>query len=75
MTFEEQLIKKSYFETYIDSGNRTHPVRILGELYLAEQKNDMPDLSHIRFAQGEVYFHNKDYEAAIFKWENITNEL
>jgi GTPase Era involved in 16S rRNA processing len=75
MTFEGQLIKKSYFETYTDSGERVHPIRVLGELYLAEQKNDMPDLSYIRFAQGEVYFHNKDYEAAIFKWENITNEL
>ncbi|WHX41632.1 dynamin family protein [Mesobacillus sp. AQ2] len=75
MTFEEQLINKSYFETYMDSGNRTHPVQVLGELYLAEQKNDMPDLANIRFAQGEVYFHHKDYEAAIFKWENITNEL
>lgn len=75
MTFEGQLIKKSYFETYMDSGERVHPIRVLGELYLAEQKNDMPDLSYIRFAQGEVYFHNKDYEAAIFKWENITNEL
>ncbi len=75
MTFEEQLIKKSYFETYMDSGSRIHPVQVLGELYLAEQKNDMPDLANIRYAQGEVYFHHKDYEAAIFKWENITNEL
>ncbi|WP_226645193.1 dynamin family protein [Mesobacillus subterraneus] len=75
MTFEEQLIKKSYFETYMEQGNQAHPVRVLGELYLEEQKNDMPDLSYIRFAQGEVYFHNRDYEAAIFKWENITNEL
>jgi signal recognition particle receptor subunit beta/tetratricopeptide (TPR) repeat protein len=75
MTFEEQLIKKSYFETYMESVNQIHPVRVLGELYLEEQKNDMPDLSYIRFAQGEVYFHNKDFEAAIFKWENITNEL
>ena len=75
MTFEEQLIKKSYFETHMGSGERNHPVRVLGEMYLAEQKNDMADLSYIRFAQGEVYFHNKDFEAAIFKWENITNEL
>lgn len=75
MTFEEQLIKKSYFETSMEQRSQAHPVRVLGELYLEEQKNDMPDLSYIRFAQGEVYFHNKDYEAAIFKWENITNEL
>lgn len=75
MTVEEQLIKKSYFEIYMESGNRTHPVQVLGELYLAEQKKDMLDLAKIRYAQGEVYFHHKDYEAAIFKWENITNEL
>ncbi len=75
MTVEEQLIKKSYFEIYMESGNRTHPVQVLGELYLAEQMKDMPDLAKIRYAQGEVYFHHKDYEAAIFKWENITNEL
>jgi tetratricopeptide (TPR) repeat protein len=75
MTFEEQLIKKSYFETQLGSEIQNHPIRVLGELYLSEQKNDMPNLSYIRFAQGEVYFHNKDFEAAIFKWENITNEL
>lgn len=75
MTLEEQLIKKEYYRTYMESGERNHPVRVLGELYLAEQEKDMADLAYIRFAQGEVYFHNKDYEAAIFKWENITNEL
>ena len=25
--------------------------------------------------QGEVYYHCKDYEAAIFKWEQVANEL
>ena len=49
--------------------------QVLGEAYLEEQKKDISDLSAIRFAQGEVYFHYKDYESAIFKWENIRNEL
>ena len=50
------------------------PIQVLGEAYLEEQKKDIPDLSAIRFAQGELYFHFKDYESAIFKWENIQNE-
>ncbi len=74
MTLEEQLIKKAYFENYMD-GNKDHPVRVLGELYLEENKKDIADLANIRFAQGEVYFHHKDFEAAIFKWENIKGEM
>lgn len=70
-----QLINKSYFESFLGETETAHPIRVLGEAYLEEQKNEMYDLSHIRYAQGEIYFHNKDYEAAIFKWENITNEL
>jgi tetratricopeptide (TPR) repeat protein len=76
MTLENQLIQKMYYETFMDeSNNGNQPIQVLGEAYMMEQKNEMPDLSYIRFAQGEVYFHNKDYEAAIFKWENIVNEL
>jgi tetratricopeptide (TPR) repeat protein len=71
---DEQLIKKAYFEKYIE-GLEDHPVLILGELSLEESNKEIPDLSYIRFAQGEVYFHHKDYETAIFKWENINNEL
>ena len=48
---------------------------MLGDAYFEEQKKDVSDLSAIRFAQGEVYFHYKDYETAVFKWENIRNEL
>ncbi|MDP4083336.1 MAG: dynamin family protein [Bacillota bacterium] len=72
---EKQLIQKKYFETFIELNKGTEPIAVLGEIFMNEQKNEMPDLSYIRFAQGEVYFHNKDYEAAIFKWENILNEL
>src|SRR5699024_9400635 len=33
-----------------------------------------PELSSIRFGQGEVYFLKKDYEAAIFKWQQPIEE-
>lgn len=72
---ENQLIRKSYYEAYMEENEKIHPVRVLGAIYMAEQQKELPDLSYIRFAQGEVYFHNKDYETAIFKWENISNEL
>ncbi len=76
MKMEDCLVKKAFYEEKFLQGDlEEHPIRQLGELYLEEQKKDMADLSYIRFAQGEVYFHNCDYEAAIFKWENIHNEL
>ncbi|MFE8697191.1 GTP-binding protein [Cytobacillus sp. FJAT-53684] len=75
MTIDKQLISKRYYKTLTESGGSLHPIKLLGDLYMEEQKAEMADLSYIRFSQGEVYFHNRDYEAAIFKWENISNEL
>jgi GTPase Era involved in 16S rRNA processing/tetratricopeptide (TPR) repeat protein len=75
MTLENQLNNKAFYEALLDTNDNNHPVHILGEAYLIEQKKEFSDLTSIRFAQGEVYFHNKDFEAAIFKWENISNEL
>ncbi|HWO97603.1 MAG TPA: dynamin family protein [Bacillus sp. (in: firmicutes)] len=75
MTLENQLINKTFYESWMQEDETNHPVQVLGEAYLAEQKKELYDLSHIRFAQGEVYYHHKDYEAAIFKWENINGEL
>ncbi|MCM3569762.1 dynamin family protein [Neobacillus mesonae] len=75
MTLEQQLIQKTYYKMFIDEQENIHPIRVLGEAFQEEAVKDVPDLSNIRFAQGEVYFHNKDYETAIFKWENIVNEL
>ncbi|MED1204445.1 dynamin family protein [Heyndrickxia acidicola] len=75
MTIEKQLINKTYFERFVEEAEGSHPVQILGNAYMEEQQKEMSDLSYIRYAQGEVYFHNRDYEAAIFKWENIRNEL
>lgn len=76
MQKEEYLVKKLYHEKHFLKGDEAeHPIRVLGELYLSKQKKEMADLSYIRFAQGEIYYLNNDYEAAIFKWENIHNEL
>ncbi|RAK20357.1 dynamin family protein [Anoxybacillus vitaminiphilus] len=74
MTLENQLIKKMFYETLMEADEK-NPVRVLGEAFLAGHKDGTADISAIRFAQGEVYFHNKDYEAAIFKWENVHNDL
>ncbi|WP_449621022.1 tetratricopeptide repeat protein [Robertmurraya sp. Marseille-Q9965] len=74
MSFEEQLTNKQYFENLIEHKS-SNPVEVLGELFFEEQKQEVYDLSYIRFAQGEVYYHFKDHEAAIYKWENIKNEL
>ncbi|MFJ7725113.1 dynamin family protein [Neobacillus sp. NPDC097160] len=75
MTLEKQLIQKTYYKMFINEQEDIHPIRVLGEAFQEEAKQDLPDLSSIRFAQGEVYFHHKDFETAIFKWENIINEL
>ena len=71
---DEQLLKKSYYKSFIEPNEKRHPIQVLGDAYLKEQ-NNMTELMNIRFAQGEVYYEAKDYEAAIFKWGNINNEL
>ncbi len=75
MTLEDQLKQKTYYEMFINEHENIHPIRALGEAFQEEACKDLPDLASIRLAQGEVYFHHKDFEAAIFKWENIVNEL
>lgn len=74
MTIEKELINKSYYQTIIDKNKKGHPVQILGEMYMDEKQKEIPDYSSVRYAQGEVYFLNNDYEAAIFKWENVLDE-
>lgn len=75
MTTETQLIGKMYYKNFIINSESHQPVQILGELYLSEKDKETFNLSEIRFAQGEVYFHNKDFEAAIFKWEKVNHDL
>lgn len=74
MTLEKKLIEKTYYEGYLKDRDES-PMEVLGQLYIAEQRKNVPDMTSIRFAQGELYFQYHDYEAAIFKWENINNEL
>ncbi|KPC99073.1 Tetratricopeptide repeat protein [Geobacillus sp. BCO2] len=69
MGFEQQLVHKTFYETLVEAGERD-VVSALGEMFFAAHR-DGADLSSIRFAQGEVYFHRRDYEAAIFKWEQV----
>lgn len=75
MTSDHELLTKTYYQTFISENDNRHPVEILGEAYMVEQEKELYDLSYIRFAQGELYFHYKDYEAAIYKWESINKEL
>jgi GTPase SAR1 family protein len=76
MIEEKLLMEKSFYETFlIEKESTLHPIEVLGAAFVEEQQNEPYDLTYIRYAQGEVYFHSKDYEAAIFKWESIANEL
>jgi tetratricopeptide (TPR) repeat protein len=75
MTLEKELISKSFYQTLIEENYNSHPLKVLGEMLTDERQKETADLSVIRFAQGEVYFLNKDFETAIFKWENVSNEL
>lgn len=72
MSFEEQLAKKEYYKRLTE--NAPNPIAFLGQRYDEEQQRKNHDLSSIRFGQGELYFHIKDYETAIFKWGKIQNE-
>lgn len=75
MVSENQLIDKKFYETLVSEEQASYAIQVLGEAYLEEQKNELPELGEIRYSQGELYYHFKDYEAAIFKWESIASEL
>ncbi|ARK29566.1 hypothetical protein [Halalkalibacter krulwichiae] len=75
MNLENELIQKKYYKRFLKENEKADIVEVLADTALTELKNELPDLSSIRFSQGEVYYHYKDYEAAIFKWENIHNDL
>jgi hypothetical protein len=75
MNKEEHLINKTYFHTIVEEDNKKYPVKALGTAFYQEQLNEGSELSSIRFAQGEVYYHHKDMEAAVYKWANVKDEL
>lgn len=72
---DQRLISKQYYETYIKDDAGSQEIQILAEKYLSERQNDSFDMASLFFAQGELYYHLKDYEVAIFKWEKVHNEL
>ncbi|KHF40206.1 hypothetical protein [Halalkalibacter okhensis] len=72
MKKESELIKKHYYKHFVEH-RKNHPIAVLADAMLED--NDEEKNSSIRYAQGEVYYHNKDYEAAIFKWEKVQNDL
>ncbi|PTR89755.1 tetratricopeptide repeat protein [Bacillus anthracis] len=75
MTIENQFIQKVYYKTFLTEETSTPVSDVLGEAYINESTNEFSNISNIRFAQGELYYQNKDFEAAIFKWEKVNNEL
>jgi GTP-binding protein EngB required for normal cell division len=74
MPTDLKLIYKKYYETFMIN-DIEQPIEVLGEALASTVDSDDHTLSPIRFAQGEVYYHSKDFEAAIFKWEKVQGEL
>lgn len=75
MNLEEMLKNRQYFEQFLSEDKYENSMEVLGGLFAEEQRKDEADLSNIRYAQGELYYHYKDFEAAIYKWEYVNNEL
>ncbi|HEK9102945.1 GTP-binding protein [Bacillus pfraonensis] len=75
MTIEKHLIQKVYYETFLTEQDSIQAPQVLGEAYVNEAQNNFSNISNIRFAQGEIYYHQKDFETAIFKWEKVNNDL
>ena len=64
-----------YYETFLMENVTKSPLDVLGEAYVNEEK--MRFLMDLIFVlhKGEFYYRHQDFEAAIFKWEKVSNEL
>lgn len=71
---EQSLVEKSFYKTLAQKYDLEPTLEALGEIFDKKQRETPTDLHSIRFAQGEMYFHIRDYEAAIFKWEAIQED-
>ncbi|QKS70584.1 hypothetical protein FLK61_27935 [Paenalkalicoccus suaedae] len=69
------FVNKTYYQSILSDEENMNPVQSLGKLLHAAQQDGEAELSQIRFAQGEMYYHQLDLETAIYKWQNVTNEL
>lgn len=72
MTVKQQFINKEFYKTFLNESEK-QPISQLANLF--RTPDEEIDLSSVRFAQGEVYFENKDFETAVFKWEKVENEF
>ncbi|WP_053365036.1 tetratricopeptide repeat protein [Bacillus sp. FJAT-27245] len=75
MNLERMLIEKTYYESFMEGNEEKHPALVLAEAYLEARRKGGKGLPEIKFAQGEVYFAFRDYEAAIHKWEGSDGPL
>lgn len=75
MNLERMLIEKTYYESFMEGSVEKHPALVLAEAYLDARRKGGKGLPEIRFAQGEVYFAFRDYDAAIHKWEGSDGSL
>ncbi|SDN74081.1 tetratricopeptide repeat protein [Alkalicoccus daliensis] len=72
----EALVRKTYYKQVVEEPYQQFPVKHLGELIAETKEEEEPDLiADIRYAQGEVYYHHQDLEAAVFKWELVKGSL
>ncbi|MFC4735064.1 hypothetical protein ACFO4L_00580 [Bacillus daqingensis] len=75
MTQAEALVQKTYYKQVAGEEYHQFPVSRLGNLLADSLKIGEGEEDDIRFAQGEVYYHHQDLEAAVFKWEQVQGEL
>ncbi|MCP8970766.1 tetratricopeptide repeat protein [Ectobacillus ponti] len=71
MEYEQRLIDKTYYTGMLGTA-ALPPGQQLGAMAATCNAEELP---YIRFAQGELYFSFGDYEAAIYKWEQVQNHL
>lgn len=74
MNLEQMLIEKKYYESFME-GQKEQPAAVLAEAYLEVRQKGGEGLQELRFAQGEVYYGFRDYEAAIQKWDGVSGSL
>jgi GTP-binding protein EngB required for normal cell division len=67
--YEQLLVTKNYYKAMTEESELLDLLKRFS-LELS-QKTEVENEDEIRFSQGELYFLIGDYEAAIFKWENV----
>ncbi|WP_413374773.1 GTP-binding protein [Alkalihalobacillus sp. 1P02AB] len=71
---DKNLINKHLYKKLVKPATNKSELQQLAELTLELDETSEVTVDDIRFGQGELYFHHKDFETAIFKWEKVTGE-